>query len=142
MNIRHRRLFDTDAVIKHYTKKDGVPISYVCTSSVNFGTLAYDIFYRGTPHPEFGNYYFGLYRNLDNVIMITNADTIETVSFTMVKVKKIWHYSQHRWDYNIVNNHIAIDGGRAYTKIVGSLNKYKIKNFIVKNGKFVKSENN
>ncbi len=70
MNIKHNPIFDTDTVIASYEKKDGVPITYVCTSALNHGTLATDVFYRETPHPEFGNRYFALYMNGENQVMI------------------------------------------------------------------------
>ena len=54
MNIQHEPLFDTATIEKTYTEKDGVEVKYVCTSATNGGTLATDVFYRATPHPEFG----------------------------------------------------------------------------------------
>ena len=57
--IKHEPLFDTQKVCEHYTEKDGVPITYVCTSALGNEAWAMDIFYRETPHPEFGNHYFG-----------------------------------------------------------------------------------
>jgi hypothetical protein len=61
--VMHNPLFDTDKVCKHYSEKDGVPIKYVCTSALGDEAQAMDIFYRDTPHPEFGNRYFGLYHH-------------------------------------------------------------------------------
>jgi len=138
MNIQHRPIFDTEKVIKHYSEKDGVPIQYVCTSAVNMGTVAADIFYRETPHPEFGNHYFGLYMNpyaKDAQVMITNADPIEDLDFEMVEVNDQWHYSQHRHDFYTVGD-VSVDGGRAYLRMVGNLN-YPTTKFRVKNGEFV-----
>jgi hypothetical protein len=60
--VMHNPLIDTDKVCKHYSEKDGVPIKYVCTSALGDEAQAMDIFYRDTPHPEFGNRYIGLYR--------------------------------------------------------------------------------
>lgn len=138
MNIQHNPIFDTNTIIKHYEEKDGVPITYVCTSALNHGTLAADIFYRETPHPDFGNRYFGLYVNSfggDSRIMITNADAIENLDFNMVEVDDKLHYSQHRHDYRSVGD-VAIDGGRSYCRMVGNLShpKFYLK---VKDGKFV-----
>jgi hypothetical protein len=33
--IKHEPQFDTDKICKIYSKKDGVPVTYVCTSAVN-----------------------------------------------------------------------------------------------------------
>lgn len=91
MNIKHYPIFDRDVIIDHYSKKDGVPIKYVCTSALGSEEFAMDIFYRETPHPEFGNRYFGLYSkpdfsgDLSGKLMITNADAIEGQTFAMVE---------------------------------------------------------
>ena len=63
MNIQHESLFDTAKVEKLYTEKDGVEVKYVCTTDLKTSDRPMDIFYRATPHPEFGNRYFGLYVN-------------------------------------------------------------------------------
>jgi hypothetical protein len=117
-NIIHNPIFDTLKIEDHYSKKDGVDVKYVCTSAPNeYGTYAADIFYRETPHPEFGNRYFGLYLNHDNQIMITNADTIEDLEFTCIEDSKgDLHYSAHRHDYKVLDNENMIDGGRSYIK--------------------------
>lgn len=138
MKIHHRPIFDTEKVIKHYSEKDGVPIRYVCTSAINTGTHAVDVFYRETPHPNFGNRYFGLYINNyadDSQIMITNADAIEDVEFGMKEHDGEWHYSQHRHDFYTIGD-VSLDGGRAYFRCVGNVNS-PTKFFGVKNGKFV-----
>ena len=137
-NIKHNPIFDTEKVEKLYSEKDGVSVKYVCTSSANMGTVSYDIFYRETPHPDFGNRYFGLFKNQDKQIMITNADTIENLDFDMVKVKDEWHYSQDRWDYRQVADDLAIDGGRAYLKMAGNFKDYETGSFKVIDGKFCK----
>lgn len=142
MNIKHNPIFDTQKVERIYTEKDGVPVKYVCTSAVNeHGSFAVDIFYRETAHPEFGNRYFGLYRNpySENVeIMITNADKIEDMIFDMVEVDGTLHYSQHRHDFRSVGD-VAIDGGRSYMKRVGNLSR-PVKSLKVKNGEFVDAD--
>ena len=136
MNIKHNPIFDTDKIIAHYEKKDGVPITYVCTSALNHGTLATDVFYRETPHPEFGNRYFALYMNGENQVMITNADCIEDLEFTMVEVDGELHYSQHRHDFRTIGD-ISIDGGRAYNRILFNGERPKRNSLKVKDGKFV-----
>ena len=126
MNIKHHPLFDTARAEKLYSEKDGVPVKYVCTSAPNeHATYAADIFYRETPHPEFGNRYFGLYWNrvyveLPTQLLITNADMIETLEFGMLEGPEGWEYSQHRHDYRHVGD-CAVDGGRSYFKRAGDL---------------------
>src|SRR6056300_945702 len=142
MNIHHRPIFDTDAVEKLYSEKDDVPVRYVCTSAPNLNaTYAADIFYRETPHPEFGNHYFGLY-NANNYggvrggsVMITNADMIEDLEFGMKEHNGEWHYSQHRHDFYTIGD-VSLDGGRAYFRCVGNVNK-PTKFLRVKDGEFV-----
>ena len=59
-----------------------VPISYVCTSAVTeHAANAYDIFYRETPHPEFGNFYFGVDGNLPkkNTFTFKNLEVKEDI---------------------------------------------------------------
>ena len=77
--IKHQPLFDTDKIVDHYERKDGVTIKYVCTSALGGQDFSVDVFYRDTPHPQFGNRYFGIYRNMFAAgaqILITNADVI------------------------------------------------------------------
>lgn len=133
--IKHAPLFDTEKVCKLYSEKDGVPIKYVCTSAINeHATFAADIFYRETPHPEFGNRYFALYRNPYSEkaeIMITNADEIEKHYFAMIKDKDgdLW-YSSHRHDCLFIDGSM-IDGGRSYVRSNG-----KVYYYMVKDGEF------
>lgn len=139
MNINHRPIFDTKTVEEFYTKKDGVPVKYVCTSALGDEDFAGDIFYRDTPHPEFGNRYFQLFFNgyggskLDSY-SIRSADKVEELEFTMLDTIYGYHYSQHRHDFLTVGA-VSIDGGRAYTRTLGFAVKTKI--FKLKNGEFV-----
>lgn len=143
MNIKHRPIFDTEKVCKIYSEKDGVPVKYICTSATSaHAEYAADIFYRETPHPEFGNRYFGLYVNpyAENAqFMITNADTIENLDFDMVEVEGDLHYSQHRHDFYSVGD-VSIDGGRSYLRRVGNIS-HPVVSFRVKDGEFVEKEN-
>lgn len=132
MNIKHYPIFDIEKVIRFYSEKDGVPIKYVCTSALGDEAFARDIFYRGTPHPEFGNRYFALYRGSDG-IMICNADKIEDVDFGMIEGPDGWEYSQHRHDYHVVGDSM-IDGGRAYIRRSGHA---MFKPMKVKDGEFI-----
>jgi hypothetical protein len=131
MNIQHESLFDTAKVEKLYTEKDGVEVKYVCTTDLKTSDRPMDIFYRATPHPEFGNRYFGLYRDSvrDN-LMITNADIVESFEFGMIEVNGKYYYSQSHHDYKVVGDRM-IDGGRQYIKSSGGAVAMR-----VKNGKF------
>ena len=139
MNIQHAPLFNTAEVEKIYSEKDGIPVKYVCTSAT-YGTaeFAADVFYRETPHPEFGNHYFGLYRNpyADNAtVMIANADPIESFEFGMIDVDGKYYYSQHRHDYKVVDDKM-IDGGRAYIRS----GEHDVDVFKIQDGRFVEME--
>ena len=134
MDIKHPKIFDTETVESHYTEKDGVPVKYVCTTDLKASDRPADIFYRGTPHPEFGNRYFGLLRNNDRVL-ITNADMVEDFEFGMIKDKhNQWFYSSSHHDCIFIDGKM-IDGGRKYIRSTGTDGVFKIKN-----GSFVKYE--
>lgn len=126
MNIQHESLFDTAKVEKLYTEKDGVEVKYVCTTDLKTSDRPMDIFYRATPHPEFGNRYFGLYRDSvrDN-LMITNADIVESFEFGMIEVNGKYYYSQSHHDYKVVGDKM-IDGGRAYIRSSGGTTNMRI----------------
>ena len=117
--IKHDNIFKTDAMAEHYSKKDGVAVKYVCTSALGGEARAMDIFYRATPHPQFGNRYFGLYIDQHDRVMITNADAIEDAEFAMIQdANGDLHYSAHRHDYKTVDDKM-VDGGRAYVRSSG-----------------------
>lgn len=139
MEIMHYPLFDTKAAEEIYSEKDGVPVTYVCTTGTKESTVAADVFYRDTPHPKFGNRYFCLYHSglekFPGGIAIAGADWIEALTFDMIKSEGCWYYSSHRHD--MVNTAVGfIDGGRSYTRLGGSVMP-KAKSFVVRNGKFV-----
>lgn len=145
MNIQHDPITDIEKVIKHYSERDGVDIKYVCTSAIQEGNAtAADIFYRDTPHPQFGNRYFGLfYRYIDEInnpqLMITSADNVENLDFNMVDNGEELVYSQHRHDFRKVSEDVYIDGGRAYLRL--SYNKKPtVKLLKVRDGEFYESE--
>jgi len=129
MNIKHYPLFDTDAVIKHYSEKDGVDISYVCTTDLVASDVPVDVYYRNTPHPEFGNRYFGLYYDsYRDATMITNADIVETFEFGLVENdNQELEYSQFHHDYKRFENGNMIDGGRVYIRSTNSADVYRVK---------------
>jgi len=119
MNVQHKPLFDTKRVEELYTEKDGVEVRYVCTTDLNASDVPVDVFYRATPHPDFGNRYFGLYwDNVRNHLMITNADVVESLEFGMIEVDGKYYYSQSHHDYKVVGDKM-IDGGRQYIKSSG-----------------------
>ena len=69
-------LFDSAAIEKEFDYK----VKYVCTTTL-YKSADYhvDVFKRDEPHPLYGGYYFGLYRNpfADNArIMIVNCDKV------------------------------------------------------------------
>lgn len=129
--VNHAPVFDTEKVVSIYEKKDGVPIKYVCTTDLQASDLPVDIFYREDPHPEFGNRYFGLYRNPyseDARIVITNADIVEKYAFGMIKDKEgmMW-YSQCHHDCLFIDG-AMIDGGRQYVRGSNISGIYKLVN--------------
>lgn len=128
MNIKHQPQFDTQKIEEIYTAKDGVPVKYVCTSALGSEEFAMDIFYRNTPHPQFGNRYFGIYHSpMTGSLMITSADRIENTNFGMIRDSNgNMHYSAHRHDYRVVEDKM-IDGGRAYTKTNCHVEYYRVK---------------
>jgi len=119
MEFNHRPLYDTETIAKHYSEKDGVDVTYVCTTALDNSSFAMDIFYRETPHPEFGNRYFGIYTSpLTGDTMITNADRVEDYEFTCGRSDGKLVYSPHRHRMVAVDGGF-IDGGRAYDRVVG-----------------------
>lgn len=132
--IKHEPQFDTDKICEHYSNKDGVPVNYVCTSALGDEAQAMDIFYRDTPHPTFGNRYFGLFHSMSGDLMITNADKIEQAEFGLVEDDDgNLQYSAHRHDYKRFENGNMIDGGRAYIKS----SMCEVKHYVVRDGEMV-----
>lgn len=142
MNIQHNPLLNVEKAAQLYSEKDGVEVKYVCTSAISkSAATAADIFYRETPHPEFGNRYFGLYRDQQGRLMITNADRIEDLDFDMVEVNGELHYSQHRHDFRGVGNGVAIDGGRDYFRVsFTDRDSFTRKTLKLKDGEFVNAD--
>ena len=135
MNIQHKPLFDTAKVEEVYTEKDGVEVKYVCTTDLNASDVPVDVFYRATPHPQFGNRYFGLYYDhVRDHMMITNADIVESLEFGMIEDQGKYYYSQSHHDYKVVEGKM-IDGGRQYIRSSGGVEVFKIQD-----GAFVQYE--
>jgi hypothetical protein len=141
MDIKHPTIIDKDKVIEIYEAKDGVPIKYVCTTDLSRSDVPTDIFYRDSPHPEFGNRYFGLYYSTDTRLiqkrhlMITNADMVEGFEFGMIKDSdNNWYYSSSHHDCIFIEDKM-IDGGRQYIRSTGLDGVFKIVN-----GEFVNAE--
>jgi hypothetical protein len=139
-NISHCPKIDANRVIELYSQKDGVPISYVCSTELEHDNNIVDIFYRATPHPEFKNHYFGFSKDATSEsprLIIRSADNVENYKFDMIKCNKIWYYSKARHDY-VMTDCGGIDGGRRYTRVIGNtvgLPTYKT--FVVRDGVFV-----
>jgi len=51
MNVKHAPRFNTEKIAQMYSEKDGVSVTYVCTTDLNVSDSPFDIFYRETPHP-------------------------------------------------------------------------------------------
>lgn len=131
MNIKHYPITNTSNVENIYSEKDGVSVKHVCTTEFGNSVIA-DIFYRSTPHPEFGNKYFAIYFREDTPY-IANADSVENLSFGMVENDEgALEYSQSRHDYKSFKNGNMIDGGRDYIRSSGNA-----KVFVLRNGQMV-----
>jgi hypothetical protein len=135
--IKHFPMTNTNNITEYYSVKDGVPVNYVCTTDFRRSDTPADIFYRETPHPEFGNRYFGFgYDHDREKYVIFNADSIEDLTFGMVEDDNgDLQYSQFRHDYKSFKNGNMIDGGRDYIR--SSIN---VKIYVVKDGTMVEKE--
>ena len=135
--VNHRPITNTTEVEKVYSEKDQVPVKYVCTTSLTPRGHPFDVFFRETPHPKFGNRYFGI-----DGKWITNGDAVESMCFECLEGPLGWTYSHHVHDFVGIGDDVAIDGGREYTKVSfkSSDNLPKRKRFKVKDGQFLKDE--
>ena len=125
--IKHHPILDTEKIIKHYEEEDNVPITYICTTDLRVSDRPVDIFFRESPHPEFGNRYFGLYA-YNGDLMICNADNVEELEFGVVENDAgQLEYSQSHHDYKSFNNGNMIDGGRAYIRTSGCTAVYCVR---------------
>jgi hypothetical protein len=126
--IKHFPTTDTNKVCELYSEKDGVPIKYVCTTELHHDDIPVDVFYRDTPHPEFGNKYFCLYISKDGLV-ISNADKVDGLTFGMVEDDDgNMQYSQYRHDFRKFDNGNMIDGGRSYVRSTGRISVFQVKN--------------
>lgn len=134
LNIKHFPKLDTEAALEHY-KSEGA--KYVCTTELKPYGVPVDVFYRPTPHPVYGNRYFGLYKDhLSNSVFIYNADTVENLDFCAIdNGKGEWTYSQYTHDL-VSWGEGYIDGGRAYTRVGGN-SLPKVVSLRVVDGEFV-----
>ena len=133
--IKHFPITNTDKVVEYYSSKDNVPISYVCTTDLHKDDSPVDVFYRDTPHPEFGNKYFAI-RVYDINIYISNADNIENCTFGCVEDDEgDLQYSQYRHNFKSFDNGNMIDGGRNYIRHSGKVDVY-----LVRNGEMVREK--
>ena len=133
--IKHFPITKTDKVIEHFSKKDGVPITYVCTTELRYDDAPEDIYYRETPHPEFGNRYFSI-RVYGNQVYIANADAVEDKIFGTVEDDNgDLQYSQFRHECKTFKNGNMIDGGRQYVR-----SSPNVKIYVVRDGKMVNKD--
>ena len=131
MNIKHYPQLDIKKTIKHYEDKDGVPITYVCTTDITESDRPFDVFYRATPHPEFGNRYFGMFWRYGS-LMIAGADAVEGLEFGVVENDAgQLEYSQSHHDYKQFKNGNMIDGGRLYIRASGCSAAYVVRNGVM-----------
>ena len=132
--VKHTPNIDKDKVIEYYSLKDNVDIKYVCTTELEPYGHIYDVFYRadGSPHPEFGNRYFGITTH-GSTVYIGNADKVEELEFSTYNNV----YSQGTHDFRSTGDGCSIDGGRAYLRLVGDFQIDKVKEYKVKDGEFV-----
>ena len=128
VKVKHYPQFNTEEVCKTYSEKDGVDVRYVCTTDLKASDVPVDVFYRATPHPEFGNRYFGLYYdNYRDATMICGADLVEDFEFGMVENDSgEMEYSTSHHDYKQFDNGKMIDGGRQYIRSSGLVQVYKV----------------
>ena len=127
MDINHRPLFKTDQTVKELSRKEGVAIKYVATTELLNTGYPVDVFYRSTPHPKFGNWYFGLYFNyMADSVMICDADCIEDLTFAMIQDENhAWHYSRFNHDFVSVGEDF-IDGGRTCVRSSKPATTFKV----------------
>ena len=132
--IKHFPISEIEEVIDHFTEKDGVPVTYVCTTDLKNSDVPIDIFFRASPHPQFGNRYFGIFLHpTENTTMICNADMVEDLVFGVVENDDgLLEYSRSHHDYKSFQNGNMIDGGREYIRASA-----KCQTFVVKNGEMV-----
>lgn len=129
--IKHYPITNTKKVEELYSEKDGIQVSHVCTTEFGNGHIC-DVFYRGTPHPEFGNRYFAIFFKGDEPY-IANADQVENLTFgTVENDEGDFEYSRSRHDYKSFKNGNMIDGGRDYIRSSG-----QVKVFVVRNGTMI-----
>lgn len=135
MKIKHNPLYNIEQVEKVYTERDGVQVKYVCTTDLRNSDVPADIFYRATPHPTFGNRYFGLFVNpFTGNNVITNADIVEEFEFGCVENDNgELEYSESHHEYKSFNNGNMIDGGRQYIR--SSATGARV--YVVKDGEMV-----
>lgn len=128
--MKHYPVSNIEKVIDHFTEKDGVEVTYVCTTDLKNSDVPVDIFYRATPHPKFGNRYFGIFLHpIEKSTMICNADMVEGMSFGVVMNDDgLLEYSQSHHDFKMFKNGNMIDGGREYIRSSSLCEVYVVRN--------------
>ena len=78
------------------------------------------VFYQPEPQAESHSNWFAVFKDHMNRICITKADATVAVPVTALKVdENEYIYSHHRHHF-LGRDGIAIDGGRDYTRLIGS----------------------
>lgn len=131
MNINHKPTFKTEELERIYSEHDGVEVKYVCTTDLRNSDIPADVFFRETPHPEFGNRYFGIMYN-GGQTYITNADMVESFEFGMVENDNgELEYSESHHAYKSFMNGNIIDGGRQYIRGAGVTKSYIVRDGVM-----------
>lgn len=129
MKINSKSTWLSDASIALIEKKYNA--KYIYETELQSDGPVGAIFYQENPPGNYSNW-FALYYNLDKVLMITSAAEIIKTPVKAIKVgDDDWIYS-HYTHHFCEKNGIAIDGGRSYTRLVGSNLKTleEVNNFI------------
>ena len=134
-DINHEPRLEIEKIIQHYTEKDGVEVKYVCTTDLRNSDVPWDIFFRETPHPDFGNRYFGLANVPNRGLLITDADLVEELEFGMIMADGKYHYSQSHHDCKFIGDQM-IDGGRKYIRSSGVVYPFAVSNGEMRMTKF------
>tara|TARA_B110000305_G_scaffold114180_1_gene128443 strand:- start:546 stop:989 length:444 start_codon:yes stop_codon:yes gene_type:complete len=126
MEIQHTTVTQIDKIIETYKRTEGTDIVYVCTTDLITTDFPNDIFYRDTPHPEFGNQYIGIAVEGDN-ITVCNADQIVNLHFGIVENDEgLLEYSRSKSEVKEFANGNTISGGRASIQSNAPVDIYKV----------------
>lgn len=123
MNInKESEIFKPSGIAKIEELKDA---TFVCETCVRMNTgnpdapwsnQAVAVFYNKEAHPDSGSHYFGLYVNLEDKTMITNAQSaVDTPIQGIIADDGEIIYSRYRHDFRrSKDGSVFVDGGRDY----------------------------